>query len=154
MKKGVRGKKAQFYLVAAIIIVVITSTMIVVSNYSSGNNRGSEVDLMGDELKAESSKILDYDNANSQDSIEAFTEEYSKYAGDEVNIVFIYGTESSIQAYTYENDSRIDLATSISENQIFLNYGNEDYQFNLNRGKNFYFIISKDIRGEKYVYTN
>jgi hypothetical protein len=153
MKRG--DKKGQFYLVAAMIIIIIVSSIVSISNYSIERDLGKDIEKIGEELEIEIYKVLDYDNANNQDMMEDFTEKYSKYVGEETEIIFIYVGETN-EAYTYEDDLRIELNSGLSvvEEEVIFNYGNKDYQFNLNRGNNFYFIISKEVGNEKYVYKN
>ncbi len=149
------NKSGQFYLVAAVIVVVIIVGMISITNYAK-KSENSNVETFGEEFEIESQKVLDYDSLNGQNKIEDFTEVYSSYLGSKINSSFIVGTEGSLEAYTYLNGEKVDLNSSLtvgSEDIIFV-YDEVIYNFELEKGKNFYFVFSQDIGGEKYVYTN
>jgi len=145
----------QFYLVASVIVVVIVVGMITVFNYS-GNLKKSNVDYFGKEFEFESEKVLDYDLLNGVSNIGGFTEEYSDYLGSGINASFIYGEETSLEAYTYISGSKVDLSSDLSvvSDEIYFSYDGDVYIFDLEKGKNFYFVFSQEMGGEKYVYTN
>jgi hypothetical protein len=159
MKRGLnflkKNKKGQFYLIASVIIIVIIVGMASITNYSS-NSQSSNVEKYGKELEIESSHVLDYDSVNNQDSIENFTKSFSEYIGNKINATYISGTEGNIHAYTYINGNKLNMDSNLStgSGEIIYNYGNSEYRFNLNKGKNFYFILNQEIKGERYVYTN
>ncbi len=151
-------KKGQFYIVAAMILVIVVSSIVTINNYSSKKEFTKEAELRGKELVIESERVLDYDSANNQENILTFAEGYSNYLEEEADIIFIYGEEGSLDAFTYEDGGYIDLNSGLVVDNvngtITFTRTNEQYQFNLNRGKNFYFILSKEAGSEKYVYTN
>ena len=69
----------------------------------------------------------------------------------------IIGEKLNIKAYKYSNGDEEEVTDQISENQekIFFNLNeNDQYEFKLNIGKNFYFIISQEIGSEKFLITN
>jgi len=148
-------KKGQFYLVATAIIVVIIVGMISITNYAK-KSENSNVETFGEEFEIESQKVLDYDALNGQNKIEDFTEVYSSYLGSKINSSFIYGTEGSIDAFTYIEGEYVDSNSylSVGSEEITFVYDEVTYIFDLEKGKNFYFVFSQEIGGEKYVYTN
>ncbi len=155
MKRFYKNKLGQFYLLISAILVVIIVGMISLVNYSM-SNKNSKVDRFGDEFEREIEKVLDYDSLNNQNQIENFTASYSDYLGNKINASYIYGTNGSLEAYTYIQGSKIDLSSdlTISSGEILFDYDNSTYRFKLEKGQNFYFVFSQDIGGEKYVYTN
>ncbi len=151
-----RGDKSgQFYLIAAIILVTIIVSLLSITNYSQKKDN-TRIENIGRELEIESEKVFDYDKINGQNEIENFTGEYSYYVGEEIKLYFITGDENALEAYTYENGIKIDLSSEsgIIEDKIIFAHEETEYSFDLNKGKNFYFVLSQDIGGEKYVYTN
>lgn len=140
---------------AAAILVIIIIGMISLINYSI-NTKNSRVDKFGEEFESESENVLDYDSLNSQNKIENFTAEYSAYLGNRINSSYIYGTNGSLEAYTYVSGIKVDLTSdlTVSANKIYFDYDNSTYEFDLEKGQNFYFVFSQEVGGEKYVYTN
>lgn len=152
MKKG--DTKGQFYLIATIIIVVVIIGFAVITNYSFKKS-SSKLEAIGEELKIEGEKVLDYDTVNEPDEFENFAKDYSEYIGDEIDIYFIVGEGTSFEAYEYDGESKNDLSANlVVGSNIVFTLEEVDYEFDLEQGKNFYFIITQKIRGEKYVVTN
>lgn len=149
------NKRAQFYLIASVIIVVLIVGLVSITNYSSKKDN-SYIKNYGEEFEIESEKVIDYDILNSRNQLENFTRSYSNYIGTRANAYFISGDESNMEAYKYTNNIKTDLTSNlnIADGEINFVVENTTYQFDLNRGENFYFIISKEIEGEMYVYTN
>lgn len=147
-------KRGQFYLLASAIIAVILVGLISITNYSSKKDL-SRVDEFGKNLEIESEKVLDYDSLNSENKIENFSREYSKYIGN-VSAYFIIVDGSEEEAYKFNGETKVDLTTNltVADNEIIFDAGDTEYSFDLNKGKNFYFILSQKIGDENYVYTN
>jgi hypothetical protein len=157
LKSGIFAKKrkGQFYLVASVIIVVIVVGLITISNYSKSDKK-SNIDKYGKEFEIESEKVLDYDALNGDNKIENFTKEYSIYMGNKINASYIYGTEGNMNAFTYLDGDYVDLNSDLSfdSDEMIFEYADSVYRFNIEKGKNFYFVFYQNIGGEKYVYTN
>jgi hypothetical protein len=176
-----RGKKdGQFYLIAAIIISVIVIGVVGVSNYARGQETAKSIEDMGDELKIESEKVLDYgtynrySDAQIMDLMENFSENYINSVQGGIDFCFLFGTSSSIRIVAhFQSDTTIYLNTGAGESPISLTGGQTesedfsptstnatitiqetDYSFELKEGKNFYFVVSQDIGGEKHVAKN
>jgi len=147
--------KAQFYLVSAMILATIIIALISITNFSN-KKENNQIENYGKELEIEIEKVYDYDEINNRDSIENFTREYSYYIGKDFDVFFIIADDPEIEAYTFTDDTKVDLSSqaSIVGDEIIFSDGNVSYNFELNEGKNFYFVLSQDIGGEKYVYTN
>lgn len=181
MKRGfVKDKTGQFYLVAAIIISVIVVSFVTLSNYAEGQELAN-VQNVGDELKIESEKVLDFGTYNSysetqiNDLMGKFVNDSINYNNNGEDFYFIFGDISGI---TFTGYSQTDSAISInisgeeipinlaereilfqkfipeSENTIILTIDSTNYEFELKDGKNFYFVVSQEIGGEKYVARN
>jgi competence protein ComGC len=147
--------KAQFYLVSAMILATIIIALISITNFSN-KKENNQIENYGKELEIEIEKVYDYDEITNHDSIEDFTKEYSYYIGKDFDAFFIIADDPEIEAYTFTDDTKVDLSSQagIVGDEIIFSDGNVSYNFELNEGKNFYFVLSQDIGGERYVYTN
>ncbi len=171
------NKRGQFYLAAAIVIVVVIIGFAAIQNYTKKQSSSQLYDVK-DELGIEGGKVLDYGtyNLDSEEDKEQllidFTSNYSEYAGEERNLYFVFGNSEKIYVIKYEEiasgsisiniggiTSGLETYTSGGEIESYVPEGNEviitidglDYEFELKRGENFYFIISQDIEGEQHV---
>lgn len=149
------NKKAQFYLISAVILVILIVGLVSVTNYSAKKGN-SYISNYGEELEIESEKVIDYSSLNSDSKLDDFTSQYSNYLGTRADAYFITGSEGNMQAYKYTNNIKTDLSSylTLTEDKINFELENTTYEFDLNKGQNFYFILSKEIEGENYVYTN
>ena len=95
--------------------------------------------------------IVDYKIYNSESKIEDFASDYSEYVGD-IKIYYVIG-DSIIEAYKYDgalkNTSGISVTNDTST--ISLEIEGSNYNFDLKKGKNFYFVLSKNIGSEKHI---
>lgn len=149
MKKG--DKKGQFYLISAMIIAAIIIGFALLNN-SSSNNLPTELEEMVDELAFEGEKVIDYDFLNSENKFDEFSRDYSIYAGNDKEIYFIVGEEDSFNAYKYDGTEKIDLNEYLTINEkIFFQLNGVSYEFKKEKGKNFYFILTKITEDENYV---
>lgn len=153
------NKKGQFYLIAAIIIAGILAALAVTSNYLSRTDSTS-VEKIQRELKIEGEKVLDYEAINSGTSLnefDDFSKKYSYYAGSDKDIYFILVDQNRgvREAYKYTGETRVnfDEDLTVSSENIVFSLDGRDYTFDLEEGKNFYFVIVYDTRGERYVST-
>ena len=157
-----RGKKGQFYLLAAIIIITLIIGFITLQNYSSRNSSVTLYDLK-EELGIESQNVIDYgtyiygdDEAAINNLLENFIEDYVGYAGDNKNLYFIFGDPEGLglQVVAYQNLALIDSPPiTTADSTVVITIEDIQYQFSLEAGQNFYFIVSQEIEGEKYIVT-
>jgi len=143
-------KRGQVYLIAAMILIAILIGFATVSNYSKKKVDTSIIDL-GEELKIEGAKVLDYGTITGDDQIENFTQTFSEYAGDDVDIYYIFGNEVDLRLYN--GTGQMDDPLSEDE-KIKVTINEIGYEFDLKSGENFYFVILKEMEGEYYVVTN
>lgn len=148
------NKKGQFFLIMAVILIVIIAGFITVANYSRRQTY-IRIDDLGDELDIEGSKVMDYIANTRDDKLENFTKEYTDYL-ETAEVYFVTGEEGSIEAYKYENG--VKQSVSVEEDtvneKIKLTVEEDPYEFELNEGEHFYFIIYQYIEGDEYVVTN
>lgn len=173
---GKRDKEGQFYLLTTILIVTMIGGFIIISNYSQKRSNIG-FDYIKEELNIESEKIIDYginNNKNIEILLENFTKTYSTYS-EAGNLYFIFGNRESITLAGYKKLDSGTIAIDIGNGnqELTLNKGvynskkfsnpqenikvivNEiTYDFSLKSGENFYFIISKELEGERYIITN
>ncbi len=156
-----RGRKGQFYLLAAIIIITLIVGFVVVSNYSSRKSSVKLYDL-GEELGIESQNVLDYGTYNSLDEgdmnelWERFIENYVAYAGENKNLYFIFGDPEGLglQVVAYQDLALMNNPPPINTGDpVVIRIEDVDYEFDLILGQNFYFVVSQEIEGEKYIVT-
>lgn len=170
------NKRGQFYLVATVIIVSIIAGFAVVSNYSF-EKTPSKFYPIEQELRIESAKVLDYGIAsgkNTNEVMKNFSRDYAINSDSDYSY-YVFGKEDNLtlSGYNKLNTTTIQInvglgeqAMNFTKNQFqafnFSNTGenikvivnNVPYDFKLNKGQNFYFIVSKNVDGEKYVATN
>ena len=166
-------KRGQFYLITTIIIITMIAGLVIVSNYSRERSN-IRLDYLGEELGIESEKVLDYgikNDKNIKDLLENFTKTYSVYSSAE-NLYFIFGNENEITLAGYKKLNSGSIFIDIGSGNEVLNLNKEEYNsrsfssptesikvtvddieyaFTINPGENFYFILSKEINGEKYI---
>lgn len=163
-----KGKKGQFYLLAAMIIAVIVVGLVTISNYSSATPLVTLYDLE-EELEIESQNVIDYGTYNNLDLdilLEQFIEDYVSYTGSGKNLYFLFGDSESVTVKAYQEvseDVLIDgqsLAIIDGEGEktyspagggVVISVEDINYPFVLQEGENFYFIVSQEIDGGKYV---
>jgi hypothetical protein len=151
-----KNKKGQFYLVATIIIIGLVISLSVMTNYSTKTDSYS-IEKVAKELSIEGQKVLDYDSLHSSDSkFGDFSMKYSAYAGEDKDIYFIVVDESNgiEEAYKYTNGEKVNLSGDLVVGQnIKFTLDSKEYNFKLEDGENFYFVLVYDKGGERYVYT-
>ena len=140
-------KRGQAFLITAVIFIAIVSALITIHNFSK-KTEFSTFPYIAEEIQIESEKVMDYDLINSENKIGDFTDDVSNYTKKEnIEIYFITGDSGSLIC------SKCDELTE-SNNLISAKIGDDIYEFPKTQGKHFYFIMIKEINGEKYVYTN
>ena len=168
------GKSGQFYLIAAIILAAIIIGIAAVSNYSR-KSTNVRIDDLKEELQIESSNVLDYgtykelNQAQKYTLFNNFAQTYIDSESGNKDLYFIFGNENNMTVKGYQESPQTvrlnnaiittsrgafvgginpvgkDLNVSIAEN---------DYEFEIKPGENFYFVIIQEIEGEKYVVTS
>ena len=170
-------KRGQFYLFAAIIILIVAVGFIITSNYAV-RTTNVKLDSIKEELGIEGANVLDYGVYNQYNQEEMkilltnFTKTYTDYAGIGRNFYFIFGTRSRITVVTYQDLTKEDAFINVggeldyrltegSGGQDFTPIGdlitikinNENHEFVLKEGENFYFIITQTTGGERHIIT-
>ncbi len=144
------NKKGQFYLLASIIIVGILIGLVTVQNYSFEKSI-SRVDDFADELRIEGEKVLDYDKKNGANEFENFAKNYSEYIGESIKIYFIFGDLNDVKVYSYVNGAKERNSYDLNENDLSVSLEGDLYNFKLNKGDNFHFVMFEPRDIEKYV---
>jgi len=167
------NKRGQFYLIATIIIVGVVGGLLVVTNYSQ-KKVGNDFSYLKDELNIESQKVIDYgllNNQNLDNLLKDFTKNYSNYSHAE-NSYFVFGNQNSITLAGYKRLSSGNVKIDFGQGEEILNldkgiYNSKDfsspndnikliidgidYDFALNKGENFYFVLVKEFGEERHV---
>ncbi len=147
-------KRGQFYLITAVIIITTIIAFVTISNYYKTKSSVQIYDLKK-ELEIESSKVLDYIVQSSETgTLDKFTANFSQYAGNQVEIIYITDASGSLEVYKYNEGVKIPYVQFTGTNQITISLDGYNYKFEMTEGLDFYFIISQTIGGEHYVVTN
>ena len=173
-----RGNKAgQFYLITAVILVMLVVGLFTIFNYSE---RGSDVMLnyLIEEIQIESAYVLDYGLYNELSDgvfyglLLDFTEDYIDYQREGIDLYFIFGDQENLTITGYQETEK---QVSVSSGSSYTTITNEagefiggidpetdtltlfindaQYTFKLNKGKNFYFVLSQKINKGEYIIT-
>jgi len=157
MKTG--DKRGQFYMIAAVILIGMMIGFIATTNYSRKTEATKVYDIKN-ELEIESSKELDRGALSGTYNFNEFTQNFSSHYGSGVDIIYIVADVSSgslgdIEVYRYIDDAKLNY-TNHEEISTIVNVSWDDsnYYYQLREGKNFYFLVSQYIGGEKYIARN
>jgi hypothetical protein len=176
-------KRGQFYLLAAVIIIAGIMGFAAVGN-SAQRNTEITIEDIEEELGIESGEVLDHGTFRELASndmtnlINNFTRSYVGYVGEDTDIYFIYGDEKEVSVSSYEETTTgsmsVDIGSGIAipgttietevhdmrnfvpgqEKKVSVEISGVSYDFDLAPGRNFYFIVSKQIGDERHVVTN
>lgn len=179
-KEVIRNKKAQFYLIGAVIIVVAILGLSGATNYIRTKPAPVKFYDLSEEIDIESGWVVDYGIYNQEQiptRIEDFTDNYfSTYAQEkekDVELIFAYGDINLITVTTYKSDITGEVSVLYGTksftlqgkgllvadresfdpegNNVIVNVLDRDYMFNLEKGENFFFVITKETKDETYV---
>ncbi|HLD98309.1 MAG TPA: hypothetical protein VI815_03205 [Candidatus Nanoarchaeia archaeon] len=161
------NKRGQFYIIAAVVIIVALFGIAAVTNYVvTKPNQIRQVEL-SKQLNLESESVINYGIFNGSDLdplLFNFTSQYAEYLSSETenDIYFVYGDHKNIYYYAYQRNSTggVDLTlggspinipiqgnvaskniTEITGEVIKITVAGKDYEFKLNQGQNFFFLI-------------
>jgi len=168
------NRGGQFFLITALIFISIVSGVTGIANYVNiGKNQNQFYDL-SKEVGFETKKILDWGVFNKED-IDSLTDDflfkYSDYIGEN-EVIFIYGDKNGYKALTFKenNIGSVGLNTGsnkgiqisrrtgkkaddviLDSNKVSVVIDGTNYDFDLRDGQNFFFVIIKDVKNERFV---
>lgn len=138
-----KSRKAQFYILSAIIIIFILIGLAVVTNYVSVREKPEKFYDIGDALKLEGIRVVEYseyNNTNVETQIKNYVDLYEQYLtknpDEKFSFIIIYGsiTAGTVKAINYtaqssggislnfgETVTGIKTGTKLSQNQVILN---------------------------------
>ena len=175
------GKRGQFYIIAAVVIIAIILGLATVANKAIVQPKHAEFFDLSEDYEAETSKVIDYGvynkyspAVNIDEKVRNISETFanSAFAKDpNVHLVFIYGNRDHwnktdippiVSSISYSLGSEEQIVTNIISQKINTTAGSggeanvtiagSNYQFNLTKDENFYFIIqTTSPSGEKNV---
>lgn len=166
-------KTGQFYLISAIILATLVIGIVTISNYA---RRESNLKLheLKEEIQIESAYVLDYglyqklSEADFYTLLLDFTGDYINHQGKNKDLYFIFGDQNNITVTGYQETAKavyLDgsiITTSSGEfiegidptgTDIILTIDDMVYEFELNSGENFYFILSQKVNKGEYIIT-
>ncbi|MEK9184612.1 MAG: hypothetical protein AAB866_00395, partial [Patescibacteria group bacterium] len=92
-----KQKKGQFFLIISVVIIGLVAGLATITN-SIQKQSDVKFYYVGEELKFESEKVIDYGLANNQDLkvlLTGFTQDYSEYSNAD-NFYYVFGTTTEI----------------------------------------------------------
>lgn len=178
-----KQKRGQFYLVAAIIIIAVIITIFTVSNYISKKETIKLFDLGEElSIESQNVLDYGvYSTLSDEDMDILLVRLIENYVDDPGNLYVIFGDRQGMTVMAYQELTEAEdvyvstggtshpLLISISDetgeglyttspsetniDKIVITIGDHEYEFALGNGENFYFVISQEIGGERYVAT-
>ena len=174
------NKRGQFFLIMAFIILSLIVGLTTITN-SVNKKIDTRFNYVKNELDLESEKAIDYgtgqgySSAQMKSLLQNFTSNYSTYSNAD-DFYYIFGTTSEVTFAGLKKKSpgtiNVDFSsgdgTDVSLSQGILKFqdfsspagsGNLTingirYEFKLNAGQNFFFVVSKEVEGDVYVAMN
>lgn len=131
-----RGNKAQFYIIASIIIAAVLISLVAVSNYLYVKKEPPKFYDIGDILKTEGMKVIEYSeySGSSGKSVEEnvnttlalFKEYLQQYTNEDFNLVIIYGSATSgkVQGKVFSRASLGDITFNLGASS-YTTYGTD-----------------------------
>lgn len=151
--KKLGDKRGQFYLLAAVVVIGLFVGLIAVVNYSLSNS-GSRVYDLSEELEVESANILDLGATSGNYPWQSFTQNFSSYAGNSIEIIYIVGNSTSIEAYKYNDSTKESIAFTDDGNYLGVEVVGTNYSFKKTPGEIFHFVMYEAKGGEIHVAKN
>jgi len=175
------NKRGQFYILAAVIIIGVILGLGVAVNTIKAGAKPARFYEMSDEFGKESYKVIDYSIANKEDvdsKIKEFAETYIPYLKEsdpDAEVTFIFGDYDEVQVVNYtEYRGNINVFSNRSQKErtfgegqryyapkywifkpvnreVNINISGNVYNFRLNEGQNFLFVLKKCKEEECYV---
>ena len=170
-------------MVAAIIIVMIIAGIASIKTYAIAKSEPRKIKDVSSELKEETTRIIDYgiySPENLPDLLARFDIEFSEYflkKTEETNIVFIYGNKSLLQSVQYNDEytgavfatigeaqptweasesiiNRTVITSDIQDGTLTVEILGRSFDFEINQGEVFYFLITQQRDEEIFIEKN
>ena len=136
-----KKKRGQFYLVAAMIIIAVLVAVFSITNFVSKSKTNNELKILEEELNMEIIKNFEYIGINNLD-LSASNIIWENFADAQISnlksnkdVVFIWGDEDYL----------------VSGGQIIIKEETNEYIFDFKKGQHFYYLISKEYKGERTI---
>jgi len=176
-----KEKKGQFYLIAAVIIVGIIISLSAITNYIVIRSEPSNFYDLSTELNEEGTRVVDYGIYNGEETqtkVEDFLNnyfvEYLKEKEKDTELAFVYGDATALKITTFTSEVTGEVSLNFGSGNVLVipaaskyagvttteeNPGetvnvkilNNTYQFNLKKGENFFFVLSRNAEGEEHI---
>jgi len=172
MKRG--NKKGQFYLISAVVLAMLITGIFTISNYSKKESV-TKMNYLKEEIQTESAHLMDYvlynelSQAESYNLLLNFTKNYINSQKKNMDLYFVFGNENNITVTGYQKTAKqvsvVSGSSSIiteeagefngginpEENSLTLYIDDGAYEFDLEQGENFYFVLSQKINKGGYI---
>ena len=147
-------KRGQFYLIVSMVIVTVIVGFMTVHN-TIQKNPSIDMHNVKEKMEIESENVLDYSLYQEEEILGNFTKDYFDYLGEDTKVIYILNTSNDIEVYEYNRSNEGDnIEKYVRGNVVIVPVDSINYTFEMNKGKDFYFIITKERFGEKHVITN
>jgi len=173
IKRG--NKTGQFYLISAIVLAMLVVGIFTIFNYSKKES-GIKLENLKEEIQTESAYVLDYGLYNELSDAALyillldFTDDYIDYQKKDKDLYFVFGNQNNITVTGYqETEKQVSVSSGSSHatitdeageftggidpatDTLTLSIGDALYEFKLNKGENFYFVLSQKINKGEYI---
>jgi hypothetical protein len=177
MKRGNKtDKRGQFYLISAVVLAMLVVGIFTISNYSKKES-DVELDIMKEEIQTESAYVMDYwlykglSDTALYSLLLDFTGSYIDYQRKDKDLYFVFGDQNNITVTGYqETEKQVSVSSGSSAvitgesgefiggidpatDTLTLSIDDMPYEFELNSGKNFYFVLSQKVNKGEHIIT-
>jgi len=114
-----RGKRAQFFILAAVILSSIIVSLAATRNYVIINREPDRFYDLSEQIKEESGRVVDFSIVNDADKLKDFSEKISQNIYEQepdASFVFIYGDSSNLTIENYGLNKSVFESGNISGN--------------------------------------
>lgn len=134
---------------------MVLAAFVTIANFSK-KTTFSTFPFVAEEIQIESEKFMDYSLMNDYDNMGDFTEKLSEYVDEDTRIYFIEDSSGTFDCYNWSEGSKDSLDLCEDNGGLVTTVVDQTtYTFDdFSPAKHFYFIMIKEIGGERYVYTN
>lgn len=150
-------KRGQFYLIASVVIVSLIIGVALISNSLKRGNSTNVVEALAEELEIESEYVFDYIIANDLDveeNILNFTDGFYNSSDEGYELYVLFGKKIDLNCYKYSGVGRESFTYTQTDENATITLDEIDYVFDLREGQHFYYVITKEVGGERYVARN
>lgn len=133
LKREIKGKGGQFYIIAAIIIIVIIIAVYSAGNYAFKRKTETKIYDLSKELDFEGEQVLNYGLYKSEDSkalMSDFIKSYETIVESGSNLVLVYGDATGYTVATYQDVLEGEFGIEIGSTSVGLPIERRKFEMN------------------------